>query len=55
MVQQRGLTDARLSMQDQDTAVPAPRGLQHSFEYLAFALPPEQLLAWRPFDRLKSW
>jgi hypothetical protein len=48
VLQQRGLADARLSVHDQDPAVPAPGGLQQPSEHLALRLPAEQLRSRRP-------
>ena len=50
VLEQRGLADARLSVQHQDAAAAVARGLEQPVEHLALALAAEQVLS-RPASR----
>jgi hypothetical protein len=51
VLQQCRFAGTRLSIHDQDSTVPAARGLQEPLEHLALALPAEQLLSRHACER----
>ena len=54
IVEQRGLTDARLPVDRQHAALPVARRRQHAVEHVALALPSEQLHRGCPDDHSRS-
>jgi hypothetical protein len=45
VLEQGGVADARVAMQDEDAALPAAHAVQQPVEHLKLAVPAEQLLA----------